>query len=293
MKGLIMNGKKVGCIGCGTMGGAVIKAIAASDLDVSLYISSGHYSKAESFVESLSDLSSGGKARPCDSNLSVAENCDIIFIAVKPAFVMSVIKEIAGAFNRPRVLVSMAAGITIQSIQDCLSGLPADESAGEEFVCPHVFRMMPNLPAVYGESMTALCAGKDASEEESAMVTALLGTAGKVELVTEKMMDGVTAVSGSGPAYAFMFIEALADAAVKFGIPRKQAYVYAAQTLKGAAVMALKDERSISELKDAVCSPSGTTIEAVAALERGGFRGLVIDAATAAYNRSVELGRKG
>lgn len=292
MKGLNMVGKKIGCIGCGTMGGAVVRAIAASNLDVQLYVSSGHYSKAESFVESLSDLSSGGKARPCDSNLDLAENCDIVFIAVKPAFVMPVIKEIGPAFHKPRVLVSMAAGITISSIQDCVAELAAEESAGEKFVYPQIFRMMPNLPAVYGESMTALCAGKDAGEEEASMVAALLATAGKVELVTEKMMDGVTAVSGSGPAYAFMFIEALADAAVKFGIPRKQAYVYAAQTLKGASVMALQDERSISELKDAVCSPAGTTIEAVAALERGGFRGLVIDAATAAYSRSVELGKK-
>ncbi len=289
MEGLSMNGKTVGCIGCGTMGGAVVRAIAASSLDVRLFVSSGHYSKAESFVESLSDLASGGRARSCATNLEVAENSDIVFIAVKPAYVQSVIEEIAPAFTKPKLLVSMAAGITLDSLREAAE---AAAPKGKAFVLPHLFRMMPNLPAVYGESMTALCAGSGCTEEETAQVVALLKTAGKVECVAEKLMDGVTAVSGSGPAYAFMFIEALADAAVKFGIPRKQAYVYAAQTLKGAAVMALQDGRSISELKDAVCSPAGTTIEAVAALERSAFRGTVIEAATAAYTKSVALGRK-
>ncbi len=292
LNGLKVAGKRIGCIGCGTMGGAVVRAIAASSLDVHLFVSSGHYSKAESFVGSLSDLSSGGDARSCETNLAVAENSDILFIAVKPSFVKSVMEEIRSAFNRPLLIVSMAAGVTLSSLQGYVegSGLSAPDGS---FVSPHLLRMMPNLPAVYGESMTALCASAAVSDDELKLVVALLETAGRVECVSEKMMDGVTAVSGSGPAYAFMFIEALADAAVKFGIPRKQAYVYAAQTLKGAAVMAMRDARSISELKDAVCSPAGTTIEAVAALERAGFRGTVIEAATAAYARSVELGRKG
>ena len=289
MEGLRMNGKTIGCIGCGTMGGAVVRAIAASSLDVRLFVSSGHFSKAESFVESLSDLASGGRAHSCQTNLEVAQNSDIIFIAVKPVFVETVIEEIASAFTKPKTLVSMAAGITLDTLQGTAGRVV---SADGKSILPHIFRMMPNLPAVYGESMTALCAGSACTDEETEQVTALLRTAGKVECVAEKLMDGVTAVSGSGPAYAFMFIEALADAAVKFGIPRQQAYVYAAQTLKGAAVMALQDGRSISELKDAVCSPAGTTIEAVAALERGGFRGTVIEAATAAYSRSVALGRK-
>jgi pyrroline-5-carboxylate reductase len=273
------------------MGGAVVRAIASSGMGVQLFVSSGHYSKAESFVESLSDLASGGRARSCETNLDVAENSDIVFIAVKPAFVKSVIEEIRPSFTRQKVLVSMAAGVSLASLQEYV-GAAGEGQSGATFVCPHVMRMMPNLPAVFGEGMTALCFGGDAGEDEVKAVVSLLETSGRVECVTEKMMDGVTAVSGSGPAYAFMFIEALADAAVKFGIPRKQAYVYAAQTLKGAAVMAMDDGRSISELKDAVCSPAGTTIEAVAALERGGFRGLVIDAATAAYEKSVALGRK-
>ena len=154
-----------------------------------------------------------------------------------------------------------------------------------------MIRIMPNIPAIYKEGMTALCAEEEISDDDVKIVTELLSSSGKVERVSEKLMDGVTAISGSGPAYGFMFIEALADAAVKFGIPRKQAYVYAAQTLKGAATMALEDERSISELKDAVCSPAGTTIDAVVALEANGFRNAVIQGAVAAYNKSASMGK--
>ena len=147
-----------------------------------------------------------------------------------------------------------------------------------------------NLSA-YPFALIALCPSAELSPEDCAVVKGLLEAAGKVEVVAERLMDGVTAVSGSGPAYAFLFIEALADAAVRFGIPRSQAYIYAAQTLKGAAALALEDGRSISELKDAVCSPAGTTIEAVASLERSGFRGAIIDAATAAFEKSIALGK--
>ena len=151
---------------------------------------------------------------------------------------------------------------------------------------------MPNMPAQISEGMTALCYKCDISESELSEVISLIEATGKVEVVDEKLMDCVTAVSGSGPAYAFMFIEAMADAAVKLGMPRKQAYTYAAQTLKGAATMALQDERNPAALKDAVCSPGGTTIEAVAALEKYGFRNAVIEAVTAAHDKSVAMGKK-
>lgn len=185
----------------------------------------------------------------------------------------------------------MAAGVTLNTLHaDCGStSLSAPANTNE---VPHIIRIMPNIPATVGEAMIALTPSPDVKKEDVDTVLALLSSAGKVEQVAEKLMDGVTAVSGSGPAYAFLFIEALADAAVRFGMPRKQAYVYAAQTLKGAAAMFLEDGRSVSELKDAVCSPAGTTIEGVISLERHGFRSAVIEAATAAYNKSVELGKK-
>lgn len=287
-----LKGLNIGCIGCGIMGGAVMRSIAKANLGINIYVSAAHYEKAESFASSLCKYASGStEFKAVKTNTELAEKCDIIFIAVKPAFVKSVLEEIKGSFTQKKILVSMAAGLTLASLTDACNGenLSAPESA---FVEPRIMRIMPNLPAVFGESMTALCIGKNVEESDVSLVKGLLSAAGKVEQVTEKMMDGVTAVSGSGPAYVFMFIEALADAAVKFGIPRKQAYIYAAQTVKGAAMMALEDPRSISELKDAVCSPSGTTIEGVASLEKNGFRGTVIEGATAAYKRSIELGKK-
>ena len=140
--------------------------------------------------------------------------------------------------------------------------------------------------------MIALSANSAASEKDVAEAKSLLEAAGKVEIVDEKLMDCVTAVSGSGPAFVFMFIEAMADAAVKLGMPRAQAYIYAAQTLKGSAEMALQTGKHPAALKDSVCSPAGTTIEGVAALEKNNFRNSVIEAVSAAYRRSVELGKK-
>lgn len=274
----------IGCIGCGTMGGAVIKAIARQFGTDGVCVSAAHFDRARRFADGI------GVAAE-ESNLALAERSDCIFLAVKPAYIKDVLQEIRPAFSRQKLVVSMAAGLTLSTLHE--SCRPSELSAPDAaFVMPHLMRIMPNLPATFGESMTALCAASSVTEDELCMVKALLAAAGKVEQVPEKLMDGVTAVSGSGPAYAFMFIEALADAAVKFGMPRKQAYVYAAQTLKGAAVMALEDGRSPAELKDAVCSPAGTTIDAVVSLERHGFRSAVIEAAVAAFSKSVELGRR-
>ena len=279
-----LNNIKIGCIGCGTMGGAVIKAVAASYNPDNIYVSAAHYDKVKAFADST-------KVNALKSNLEVAQRSDYIFLAVKPAYVKEVLLEIKPALTEEKVIISMAAGLTINTLYSAIKG--SDLSASEEkIVTPHILRIMPNLPATVGQAMTAIAPGSQATEEEIETVKKLLECTGKAEVVPEKLMDGVTAVSGSGPAYAFLFIEALADAAVKFGMPRKQAYIYAAQTLKGAATLALEDGRSISELKDAVCSPSGTTIEGVIALEKKGFRGAVIDAATAAYNKSIDLGRK-
>ncbi len=278
-----INSIKIGCIGAGIMGGAIMEAIAKTFGGQNLVISARHYEKTQAFASRI-----GGTA--AKTNSQVIEQCKIIFIAVKPALVKDVLQETEKSFTEEKILVSMAAGISLKTLHESLDSKLSASSEG--FVKPHVIRIMPNLPAVFGQGMTAMSPDSFTSEEEYETVKKLLETSGKVETVPEKLMDGVTAISGSGPAYGFIFIEALADAAVRFGIPRKQAYIYAAQTLKGAAAMALEDSRSISELKDAVCSPSGTTIEAVASLERHNFRGTIIEAATAAYNKSMDLGRK-
>ncbi|MBQ9631033.1 MAG: pyrroline-5-carboxylate reductase, partial [Treponema sp.] len=146
-----------------------------------------------------------------------------------------------------------------------------------------------NTPVQIGEGMTALCHSENISKDNLDTIIKILECSGRVEIVSESLFDAVTAVSGSGPAYAFVFIEALADAAVRCGLSRKQAYLYASQTLRGAASMVLQSGNSPAQLKDAVCSPGGTTIEALAALENGGFRASVYDAVQAAFEKSRKI----
>ena len=279
-----LNEIKIGCIGTGMMGGALMQGISKKFTAANIFVTDADFSKASDYARTYG-------LNVLKTNAEIVTTSDIIFLAVKPAYVKTVLQEIKPHFTENKVLVSIAAGVSISTLQSALndSGLSAPDGNS---VMPHIIRIMPNLPATVGEAMIAISPSTDVKNDETEAVKALLNSCGKAEVVPEKLMDGVTAVSGSGPAYAFLFIEALADAAVRFGMPRAQAYIYAAQTLRGAATMALEDERSISDLKDAVCSPAGTTIEGVIALEKHNFRGAVIDAATAAYNKSVELGRK-
>ncbi|MBP5358857.1 MAG: pyrroline-5-carboxylate reductase [Treponema sp.] len=279
-----LNEIKIGCIGTGMMGGALMEGIAKKFTAANIFVTDADFSKATDFARTHG-------LNVLKTNAEIVGASDIVFLAVKPAYVKTVLQEIKPHFTENKVLVSMAAGVSISTIQSALNDSVLSAPEGNS-VMPHIIRIMPNLPATVGEAMIALSPSADVKNDETETVKSLLNACGKAEVVPEKLMDGVTAVSGSGPAYAFLFIEALADAAVRFGIPRAQAYVYAAQTLRGAATMALQDPRAISDLKDAVCSPAGTTIEGVIALEKHNFRGAVIDAATAAYNKSVELGRK-
>lgn len=258
------------------MGGALLRGMMHIVAPCNIAVSAKDMAEAEAFAKETG-------CRPCATNAEAVRGAKVVFIAVKPAFVATVLHEITPALEGDAVVVSMAAGIKIQSVMDALGS----------WGCSHTLvRIMPNMPAAVGEAMIALSAGGIANEADVALVKTLLERAGKVELVDEKLMDCVTAVSGSGPAFAFMFIEAMADAAVRLGMPRAQAYVYAAQTLKGSAVVALETGKHPAALKDGVCSPAGTTIEGVAALERTGFRNSIIEAVTAAYDRSVALGKK-
>ena len=261
---------KIACIGCGVMGSAFMSAIAKK-------VNPSEITVCDKFVESANAFA---KKTGCNvaSNAEAVKTAKYVFLAVKPAFVKEALEEIKDALEKDTVIISMAAGVSLSQLR--------------EYLAAKYIRIMPNTPAKICEGMTALCCGEDVCQERVCEVTSLLEAAGKVEKVDEKLMDCVTAVSGSGPAYAFMFIEAMADAAVKFGMPRKQAYIYAAQTLKGAASMVLQEEQNPAALKDAVCSPAGTTIEAVAALEKYGFRNAVIEAVTAAHDKSVAMGKK-
>ena len=205
-------------------------------------------------------------------------DCDYIFLAVKPQFLGDVFDEIAAKISSKSVIISMAAGVKLEKLQ---AWAPA----------ARFIRMMPNVCAQIGQAMTAVTYGSNITEAEAKTAIEILASAGRVEVVPEKLMDCVTAVSGSGPAFVFMFIEAMADAAVRCGMPRAQAYTYAAQTVYGSAGMVLQGDKNPAVLKDMVCSPAGTTIEGVAALEKNNFRNAVIEAVTAACKRSIELGK--
>ncbi|MDE5898245.1 MAG: pyrroline-5-carboxylate reductase [Treponemataceae bacterium] len=266
-----MEQNKIACIGCGSMGGAIMSAICRNGGADTVTVTARRFANAQRFAAE-------NGCRAAETNDAAVSGAKYVFLAVKPALVREVLEGIRKSLEESAVIISMAAGISLKQL-------------AEVHRAPYI-RIMPNMPAKIGEAMTALCCTDDVPAADRAEVARLLGFAGKVEAVDERLMDCVTAVSGSGPAYAFIFLEALADAAVRFGMPRAQAYIYAAQTLKGAAAMVLETGSCPAELKDAVCSPAGTTIEAVAALEGSGFRGAVIDAATAAWKKSQELARR-
>ena len=261
---------KIGCIGTGAMGGAIMRAICKKYDVKNIKVTDKNAALAKAFAKETG-------AMFVKTNKELLD-CDYIFLAVKPQFIFDVYQEIGGLISEKSVIISMAAGFKIQKLQDL-------------FPQARFIRMMPNVCAQIGQAMTAISYGSNITEDEAKTAIELLSTAGKVEVVPEKLMDCVTAVSGSGPAFVFMFIEAMADAAVRCGMPRSQAYTYAAQTVYGSAEMVMESGKNPAALKDMVCSPAGTTIEGVAILEKNGFRNAVIEAITAACNRSIELGK--
>lgn len=212
-----------------------------------------------------------------EENKTVAERSDILFLAVKPAFFPEVIAEIKGVLREDTVVVSIAAGKTMEYIEGLF---------GKKI---KLVRCMPNTPALVLEGCTAVTRGEAVSDGEMEQVKKLLASFGTVQEIPEKLMDVAVGVSGSSPAYVFMFIEALADAAVCAGMPRKQAYEMAAQSVLGSAKLVLETGRHPGELKDMVCSPGGTTIEAVKVLEEMGMRAAVMDAVDACIEKSKNL----
>lgn len=262
---------KISCIGTGAMGGAIMRAVCKKYDVKNVFVTDKNTAGGEAFA----------KETGCNfvaTNKEVLKDADYLFLAVKPQFLGDVFAEIAGSISEKTVVISMAAGVKIEKLKNW--------APKARFV-----RMMPNVCAMIGEAMTAIVADDSVKENEFKTVQEILSAAGRVEVVPEKLMDCVTAVSGSGPAFVFMFIEALADAAVRCGMPRSQAYTYAAQTVYGSAGMVLDSGKHPAALKDMVCSPAGTTIEGVAALEENGFRNAIIKAVTAACDRSIALGK--
>lgn len=261
---------KISCIGTGAMGGAIMRAVCKKYDVKEIKVTDKNVELGKAFAQETG-------ATFVDTNKEVLDT-DYLFLAVKPQFLADVFAEIAGSISPKTVVISMAAGVKLEKLENW--------APKARFV-----RMMPNVCAQIGQAMTAITFKDNIKADEAKTVKEILSSAGKVEEVPEKLMDCVTAVSGSGPAFVFMFIEALADAAVRCGMPRAQAYTYAAQTVYGSAGMVLESGKHPALLKDMVCSPAGTTIEGVAALEKNNFRNAVIEAVTAACEKSTALGK--
>ena len=262
----------IGFLGTGNMGGAIARTIFAGGFDGRLLLANRTVEKAEA----LANLLCGALV---SDNRTVADECDLIFLAVKPQMMEELLTPLqsvlAGRKDR-FVLVTMAAGLTCETIR---------HMAGGDYP---VIRMMPNTPAAIGAGMTQYC-GVGVTETELSDFAGLLAGSGSLDLIPEALIDAASAVSGCGPAYVYLLIEALADGGVACGLPRGKALCYAAKTLEGAALMVQKTGQHPGALKDAVCSPGGSTIEGVRALEEGGFRAAAMDAVIAAYEKTLTM----
>ena len=263
---------KLGFIGCGNMASAMISGI----------VSNGMIAANQIIGADVSEISREKVQRNCgiqiaESNREVVTQADIVVLSVKPQFYEDVIAEIKDSVSGQQIVVTLAPGKTLKWLE-------------EKFGKPvKIIRTMPNTPAMVQEGMTAICPNSYVMKEETDVVIGLLKGFSEVEVVPEKLMDAVVAVSGSSPAYVFMMIEAMADAAVAEGMPRTQAYKFAAKAVMGSAKMVLETGKHPGELKDMVCSPGGTTIAAVQVLEETGFRSALIKAMEACAEKSREL----
>lgn len=262
-----------GLIGCGNMGGPLAKAAAQVLESDALLLTNRTPAKAEALAQEI-----GGTVT---DNMEAAAKADYLFLGVKPQMMADMLAGIAPVLaqrEKPVILVTMAAGLTIQRIR---------EMAGGSYP---VIRIMPNTPAAIGQGMI-LYTSDGVSQEEMETFLHVMAAAGRFDELPEHLMDAGSAVSGCGPAFVYPFIEALADGGVACGLPRAKAQEYAAQTLLGAAMLVLESGKHPGALKDAVCSPGGSTIAGVRALERGAFRSAATEAVIAAYQQNQVLGK--
>jgi pyrroline-5-carboxylate reductase len=265
---------KLGVIGCGKMGTALVEgairsgAVAASDV------------VGVDPVQAAREHFAKSTGATVANEISALAGMDVILLCTKPHDVATALRETSTASNgKPLLVISIAAGITLDSLEN---------AAASNF---RVVRAMPNTPALVGKGAAGYCLGSRASREDADLARQLLGSVGLAVEVPERLIDAVTGLSGSGPAYVYLIIEALADGGVRCGLPRADALHLAAQTVLGAAAMVLETGEHPAVLKDMVTSPGGTTIAGLAELERQGLRSALIDAVTAATRRATELGK--
>ncbi|NFR86148.1 MULTISPECIES: pyrroline-5-carboxylate reductase [unclassified Clostridium] len=264
--------KKIGFIGCGNMGSSMVGGL----------INSRSFEPKNIFVSTKTENSASNMKDKFNINASinnkdVVKNSNIIILSVKPYMFKDVINEIKDYLTEDKLIISVAAGITIENLEDLISKKHK------------IIRSMPNTPALVGEAMSAICPNANVSKEDIEVCKKVFESFGECVEISEKDFHAFIALCGSSPAYIFMFIEAMADGAVKLGIPRNKAYKMAAQSILGSAKMVLDTRKHPGELKDAVCSPGGTTIDAVVELEKLGFRSSVIQAMDKCAEKSKNM----
>lgn len=259
---------KFGFIGCGNMGGAIARGVVKSSGSHQVLLANKTMAKAEKLAKELSCM--------VGSNEDAAL-CAYVFLGVKPYMMADMLLNIRPVLAQSKpVLVTMAAGLTMERIR---------EMAGGDYP---VIRIMPNTPSAIGEGMIQYCTLDVTTEQEEEFLQAM-SECGRMDKIPENLIDAASAVSGCGPAFAYMFIEALADGGVACGLPRAKAMEYAAQMLQGSARLAMQSENHPGALKDAVCSPGGSTIQGVRKLEQYAFRAAVTDAVIAAFEKNLEM----
>lgn len=259
---------KIGFLGCGSMGGAIARAVSQVTKDIVLTDRSG---RGKALADQLGVAYESAK--------EIARDCDWIFLAVKPQMMEAALSPIRESLQEKKpLLVTMAAGLSMEKIETMAGGdLP-------------VIRIMPNTPAMVGAGMTQYCCNSLVTEENERHFLSLMAHTGHVDKLEEGLIDAASALSGCGPAYMYLFLEGLADGAVACGIPRAKAYEYAAATMEGAAKLMLTAGQHPGQLKDAVCSPGGSTIQGVRVLEEKGLRAAAMDCVIAAFEKSRKLG---
>lgn len=265
---------RIGFVGAGRMATALARGLIASGFTTADAIIAG-----DVMPEACARFAQETGGRTVETNAEVVRNSEIVFLAVKPQQMADVLTDLRGKITAEHLLISIAAGISLQMLS---AGL------GEHL---RIVRVMPNTPCLVGASASGFAVGGAAAAEDAALVERLLSTVGIAVRVPEKLLDAVTGLSGSGPAYVYQIIEALSDGGVNVGLPRDVATKLAAQTVLGAARMVLETGAHPGVLKDAVTSPGGTTIAGLHALENGGLRACLMNAVEAATHRSEELGR--
>lgn len=266
---------RIGFIGCGKMAQALARG----------FLDSGIATRADLAGSDIADSATKVMRESlgvaiCPNNSDLVARSDAVIIAVKPQSVDALLAEIRGALTEDHLVVSIAAGVSLTRLASSL---------GET---RRIIRVMPNTPCLVGKGASAFAAGSAATDDDRLLVARLLASVGLAIPVPEALMDAVTGLSGSGPAYIYQVIEALSDGGVQVGLPRDVATKLAAQTVLGAAQMVLETGMHPGQLKDMVTSPGGTTIEGIAVLEQRGVRSAFIDAVARATERSRELGAK-